>query len=723
MRLPVLISAVVVLLTWTTPTWAQTNDLRTLGSALTGPPLVITGDLVMESVGLHEVIRDLSDPLESALVGWLDHSLSGFYGPRYHDQGLVLALQARQPWGFEILRVDDPSAPEVIHSTGGIPYRSGWLQDRLLAVATSSYAVFYDLQDPAAPAFAALRMLGDHQSDRWFAELDGVLYGIDRGANFRGFDLSQPSDPVDLGTATVPGLSIEAMVAGPGALHVLVSSQQAGGTVDLLTLRPVGPMAFEATSTLSLSTTPFAGPYQLAWDGALLLAAPGDDTLHAFDLSDPFQPDAGFVLPVRANHLAIGQQQFYVLGNDTLHTFGRAPVEQTPQLTSSRPVIPAYRTVLGHGPVVLAQLADVPSRIVPVDISNPGLLDAGEAVDLGFGETLSFGNDLLVAVDGSERFDVWDVADPHQPVRLNSTRVPDVLHGRALIDGPRVAFFNNANLGIALYDISAPTAPVVGAGIRSPFPRAYRDGLLLSGLGSPLQLFDARDVQRPKLASRIQLNGSPLAATLARNLAIVSVERLPGEVTLHVFGLADPTDPVELGSVPLPGRATALIPHGNRIYAQGFSTTWVVDISLPRQPMVEGQFTTWGEAGRGLAFDDDVTVNSGWLISLRDDGFVITDAPSPVPTLPRLQPAYPNPFNPSTSLRFSVPRTMHLTLTVHDVRGRTVATLLDEVVAAGEHTRQWQGADQQGRPVASGLYLVRLSGQGVEAHQAVTLIK
>ncbi|MEZ4389235.1 MAG: FlgD immunoglobulin-like domain containing protein [Candidatus Krumholzibacteriia bacterium] len=711
----------VLLLAPAGPVGAQTNDLSALGSALTGPPLVLTGDLVMESVGLNEVIRDLSDPVQPTLVGWLDHNQSGFYGDRLHSGGVVVALRTGQPWGFEVISVADPARPEVVASSTGTPYASGWFGDGQLVLANSSYCVFYDLLDPYVPEFNALRVLGDHEGRRWFTALDGRLYGIDRANRVRGFDLAAPSDPRDLGTAALPGTRIAALASGDGVLYAVVADDGAD-TQTLLVLRPAEPLAFTVTAEVALGPAPAVGRTSLVVDGALLLAGLDDGTVRAFDVTTPDHPLPGFVLPRRADHLALGQDHFYVMSADTLRIYGRAAAG-TPVLSASRPVIPTYRTVLGRGPVVLAQVAETPHRVVPVDISNPNQPQSAPACDLGFGDILSFGNDLLITSQNTERFDVWDVADPNQPVQLSSTETPGVLHGRALIDRDRVAFVDLASIGIALYDLSDPAHPVQGTGIHTPYPRAYRDGLLLSGVGSPLRLFDAHDVQRPKLKSRIWLDGSPLSATLGQGLALVTVERLPGEVALHLFDVSDPAAPAELSSVALPGRATALVVHGNRVYAQGYSTTWVVDITSPRSPLVEGDFPTWGQAGRGLAFHGDLTVNSGWLVCLRDAGYVITGAPPAAAAGLVLQPAYPNPFNPSTTIAFDVPRTGRYALRVYDPRGRLIATLLDGELVAGAHTRQWRGVDPAGHPLASGVYLVKLTGNGLDAHRTVTLIK
>ncbi|MCD4829966.1 MAG: PQQ-binding-like beta-propeller repeat protein [Candidatus Cloacimonetes bacterium] len=66
--------------------------------------------------------------------------------------------------------------------------------------------------------------------------------------------------------------------------------------------------------------------------------------------------------------------------------------------------------------------------------------------------------------------------------------------------------------------------------------------------------------------------------------------------------------------------------------------------------------------------------------------------------------AYPNPFNPTTTIAFSLAEPAHSTLCVYNIRGQRVATLLDEPLSAGEHSVTWQ-ADG----CASGVYLVRLT--------------
>lgn len=75
---------------------------------------------------------------------------------------------------------------------------------------------------------------------------------------------------------------------------------------------------------------------------------------------------------------------------------------------------------------------------------------------------------------------------------------------------------------------------------------------------------------------------------------------------------------------------------------------------------------------------------------------------------PQLLPSSPNPFRASTSLRFVLEKSSHVTLRIYDVQGRLTATLLDEVMEAGGHATAWNGADVQGGSAAAGIYVAVL---------------
>ena len=86
--------------------------------------------------------------------------------------------------------------------------------------------------------------------------------------------------------------------------------------------------------------------------------------------------------------------------------------------------------------------------------------------------------------------------------------------------------------------------------------------------------------------------------------------------------------------------------------------------------------------------------------------------------------AYPNPFNPTTTIEFEVPYSMDVVLNVYDISGRLVKTLVDETKYTGLHSTIWDGTDQNGNGVANGLYVYKLmSNQNISIANKMILMK
>lgn len=117
--------------------------------------------------------------------------------------------------------------------------------------------------------------------------------------------------------------------------------------------------------------------------------------------------------------------------------------------------------------------------------------------------------------------------------------------------------------------------------------------------------------------------------------------------------------------------------------------------------------------------------STGWdYLTLKyRQGVVGLDRETPLATGFTLHPAYPNPFNPSTTIAFDLPARKRVTLAVYDVLGQPVATLVEGPRDAGRHAVVWDGRDQRGLPVASGVYLVRLGSGDVAQTQKVVLLR
>jgi hypothetical protein len=84
--------------------------------------------------------------------------------------------------------------------------------------------------------------------------------------------------------------------------------------------------------------------------------------------------------------------------------------------------------------------------------------------------------------------------------------------------------------------------------------------------------------------------------------------------------------------------------------------------------------------------------------------------------------AYPNPFNPSTTIRYTLPSHGRVTVAIYDARGALVATLVDGAREAGAYTERWDGRDNTGRVASSGVYFARVGHpSGTRAYKMMLL--
>ena len=108
---------------------------------------------------------------------------------------------------------------------------------------------------------------------------------------------------------------------------------------------------------------------------------------------------------------------------------------------------------------------------------------------------------------------------------------------------------------------------------------------------------------------------------------------------------------------------------------------------------------------------------------------VISGSGAPGAEIPRgFQPLgnnHPNPFNPSTTIAYSVPGETvgKVVLAVYDIRGRRVRQLVNSVHAPGQYRVAWEGTDSRGRALPSGVYFCRMSAPGFSAVRKMVLLK
>lgn len=118
----------------------------------------------------------------------------------------------------------------------------------------------------------------------------------------------------------------------------------------------------------------------------------------------------------------------------------------------------------------------------------------------------------------------------------------------------------------------------------------------------------------------------------------------------------------------------------------------------------------------------DYQLTSAFVNGVEYPTQVITPEKGDTPAGFHLYANYPNPFNASTTIRYDLPKESFVTLAIFDLLGRKVRTLVSNTIPAGPHTLQWDGNDDAGKVLGSGVYYCRLrAGEFVDGMRMVLL--
>lgn len=339
------------------------------------------------------------------------------------------------------------------------------------------------------------------------------------------------------------------------------------------------------------------------------------------------------------------------------------------------------------------------------DFDNDGNWDLTEVNYNEFYVAILFGNG-----DGTFNKPVKKVATPERPLRVivgdyNNDQDEDFLIQADNLSGGSdpLYFYQGDGAG----EFAAPVQiNVPGLEIRNTATGDFNDDgmidlavvnyenssiYLLFGNGDgSFTYINSLSAYVPQNVLPIDLNGDAYL-----DLAIASA---PGsEVTLYLgngdatFNKLDPAYGTENG-------AAFLIPGD-------FNEDGVIDMAV-----------TGGIFGESAV---SVLLNTGSVTGIVSDG----DSKSSPPGKFALSQNYPNPFNPKTIIPFTLNRNNHVVLAVYDILGRKIRTLINEQLPAGEYKFTWNGRDNRGKLVTSGIYFYRLTAGDKQAVKRMILMQ
>ncbi len=187
---------------------------------------------------------------------------------------------------------------------------------------------------------------------------------------------------------------------------------------------------------------------------------------------------------------------------------------------------------------------------------------------------------------------------------------------------------------------------------------------------------------------------------------------IPKEAAVYLEGICKGAAVVGGNSVEIPAYILDDIGYGAELELRVFYDSKAAYNPTPR-------YQTWNMETEKYENNALVISERKPFYMLKMDAGSINDTPAPKLYLGN----YPNPFNPDTTLRFSLPENADINLEIYNVKGQKVRSLINDSYNAGSHTCLWDAKDNTGSRVSSGIYFAVLSYKGNQLSRKLLLMK
>jgi len=625
----------------------------------------IAGDLAYVAGWIALAIFDVSNPAAITLRG--DAPISGPTSLALHSSFAYVGGSG----GVSVVDVSLPDSPAIVGLLTGMNVFDVVVRDGRLYVSSGVGLRIYDLVDPASPAFlgsldataAGNRDLDVAGGRAFTASIDG----------FRVLDVSNPSVPAAM--AFIPWDSYSFyydLIADGDRVYVTHQHEAYWSMVDLYDVSQPNLPAHVGSCRLPDSANPEMG---LTLAGGHVFVVGENFWVIDMDPAQRSAPPIGFVdTPGNALNVAVSGSHAFVADETSLQIVDFA-VPSAPRIVGSLPL--AAKLVSAEGNLLLVggtarTLVDISDPSQPLIIGN---LPGTSATDLEL-----VGNRAFVCNGGP--FEIYDVTNHAAPVPAGT-----IGNGVTSLEVEGDHAYIGLNDNVTVVDVSGPSPSIVTALGTTTIASLDAAGEYLyvgkGGGGHQLtSLWDIKDPAAPVSEGYFEARVKMVAGD--EDVFYAIAPRVAGQsfAELVILSVHDPGWWNSLGVLPLADFAHSVHVAGGYVFvAEGASGVYIYP-----------KYCTATDAG-------GVHETASRL---------------------RLLPAWPNPAHEITNWKLDLPRAATVRLEVFDVGGRRVRSVWNGPLAGGRHVLEWDGRDDLRRPVASGVYLVRVVTPSGEAQSRVS---
>lgn len=678
----------------------------------------MTGDTVFVLGGVSGLyIMDLSDPANPVEIGrctWYD--LSSVSGGLHIVGNLAYAATDS---GLLIFDISDPAHPvRIAHwGYGEIGLEDIYVHGNIgIGVSCEGSPFVLDLSD-----FGNIQVVSDFHAAGGMTSPVGMAgeYLCMNGHGLTVWDVNDPTEPRRVAAVDTSFRSHYAVMFGD---YFYLSTLYDG--VRIIDISdPLQPVEVGHCESAGCGSVTVVGDY---------LFVSKYDHMSIWNISDPTQPVLANTYPLRL------QFPFSVIvsSGNVLCAATEERLSCVAVLDVSEPAEPVEVSSIGHKGYLrrmavngtVGYLAGGGMRgMSTFDFTDPtNLFELGIADETFTPTSYDVGvyGDYAYTTKGYDGIVVFNVSDPANPDSIGT-----FLQGRASAE--RIIISNDLAFAVGdsirVFSLEDPAAPVrvdtatVRGDLRD-FGFEVQDDCLYLGSSMSFLIYNISSPAAPQLIGSLDL--PEMTGAYMTDIAIAGEYAYVAYVAggLRIIDISDLAEPAEVAMIE--GDIYSVAVSGTTLVASDDGVIRVLDVTNPLDPIQVGYYNTDACPKQMMIVGPHLLTLSTCQIRIYEcDALTNTEThPIPVPGKLELFPCYPNPFNPATTIRFSLPEEAVVQISVFNILGQRVATLLDSRFPVGTHSVVWNGDDFNGQQVAAGVYICQIkAGQFVDIKKMVLI--
>jgi hypothetical protein len=326
----------------------------------------------------------------------------------------------------------------------------------------------------------------------------------------------------------------------------------------------------------------------------------------------------------------------------------------------------------------------------------------------------------------------YDVSDPYEPVLINDLLEEN--YGTRVYDNYLV--FENDIYNLDFYDLSNSGYPVFAGQVTNDYSITsfnISNDLLFMAVNDTynnitgIQIYDIADLSNIEQVSFIDMPFEVFGLEVFEDVVYASFYNLGwygSNSGYYLIDVSNASSPVNAGILEVYTMGSDRSVGFGSVYCELFGNDLVIadnrnnriqtyDATDLLNPVLQDEFY-WNFSTGKIEKDDSSILVNNWVNGITELNWedFLGSEPDIVKPVSDVLYNYPNPFNPTTNISFSLNEPGEVDLTIYNMKGQQINVLAKDYLAAGDYKKSWHGIDNTGNKVSSGIYLIRLSIDG-----------